>query len=96
MARLSHMPQQAIISALASCIDFYEWRGIPCARKMPTWPKRRPTPAEEANQQAFAYIMHLSKELPPFVVEVWRQMAQGTAFRWQDLLVRGYISGFTY
>lgn len=96
MVRLTQLPERDIIDKLSDAIDFYLWKGIAVARKMPTYTTRTPTPAEHQTQTDFAYINQLAKDIDPFVVSQWRRMATSTPYTWKDLLVRGYISGFPY
>lgn len=96
MARLTVMPQQAIIDGLAGKIDFYMYKGQAVARKWPYWKTRTPTLTEKAAQERFAYVNQVAKTLPQFVIEQYQRMAQGTPFSWKDLLVRSYISGIKY
>lgn len=93
MARLLKLPEQAIIDGFKGAIDFYVYKGIPCARKWPHWKPRQPTPAERANQEAFAYINKLAGSLPKATIDAFKAMAQGTPLTWKDLLVRGYMRG---
>jgi len=96
MAVLKKMPSLAMISMMAGTVDYYLWKGIPCARKWPHWPPRKPYPTEKANQDAFAHAMELTKTLPTFIIRQYKRMAAGTPFRWQDLFVRSYMSGIRY
>jgi len=96
MATLKAMPSKAVISMMAGTVDYYLWRGLPCARKWPRWPKRAPYPTEKANQDAFAHAMALTKTLPEFIIDQYKRMVAGTPYRWQDLFVRSYMSGIRY
>lgn len=94
MAKLTAMPEQAIVDGFKGTIDFYYWRGIPCARKWPHWPPREPTPREKANQDLFGYAAHLYSSLPAVIIEAFREMALGTPYTCRDLFMRSYISGW--
>ena len=96
MARLTALPEQAIIDKLKGVIDFYLWKGIPCARKWPYYRKREPTPLEKANQDAFAYCNAIAPFLPEYVKDQYKRMAQGTPLTWRDLWVRAYMQGIRY
>lgn len=93
MAVLRQMPQQAIISGFKGTIDFYLWKGIPCARKWPHWPKRVPYPQEKANQDRFAYAVHIWPLLSEYLREMYRQMTVGTDWTPRDIFMRCYLSG---
>lgn len=90
------MPSKAIIDGLKGKVDFYLFRKTPVARKWPVWHPRDPTPAEASNQQAFAYINRVAKDLPVFVIDQYKRMAESTPFTWKDLLVRAYMKGIDY
>jgi len=96
MAILTALPHLSIINGFRGVIDFYLWKGIPCARRWPRWKKRKPYPAEAANQQAFAYANKLWPTLPPYIRTQYITMAVGTPLRGQDIFVRAYMRGITY
>lgn len=93
MATLDRMPSQAIIDDLKGVIDFYYWKGIPCARRWPTWVKRTATTREKANQDAFTYAIMSYAELPPVVRQFYVEMAAGTNVTARDLFLRAYLKG---
>lgn len=93
MARLDALPEQAIISAMKGTVDYYLWRGIPCARMWPRWPKRDPHPDEKANQDAFAYVQSHLSLLPDYLIDQYKRMAVGTPWTWRDLLLSTYMKG---
>lgn len=96
MVVLTEMPNQAIIDGFKGVIDFYLWRGLPCARKWPVWRKRKPTPREKAAQDAFAEAMRATKTMPEYIIDQYRRMAEGTRWRWQDIFLRAYLTGTRY
>lgn len=96
MARLDNMPSMAIVAGFKGKIDFYQWKGVTCVRKWPDWPPRKPSPAEAVSQARFSYVMGISKQLPPYIIQQYKDMAAGTPYRWQDLLVRSYLTGMNY
>lgn len=96
MVRLGALPNQAIIGGFKGKIDFYLWKGIPCARRWPRWRKRKASPAEAAAQEAFAYINQMAAFIPTFIRAQYVRQVTGTPFSWKDLLVKAYISGITY
>lgn len=93
MAKLLRMPSQAIIDLFAGVIDFYLWKGIPCARAWPRYKPRTPSPIELANQQAFAYVNQQWASLDIAIKEQWNAMAGGTHLTGKDLSVRAYLKG---
>ncbi|GAH83489.1 unnamed protein product [marine sediment metagenome] len=96
MARLSSMPEEAIISAFKGVVDFYLWKGIPCARMWPHWPARDPHPDEKLNQDAFAYINTHLFSMPEFLLDQYKRMAASTPLTWKDLAVKAYMKGLNY
>lgn len=93
MARLLAMPAQAIVDGFKGVLDFYLWKGIACVRKWPYHPKRKPYPAEKANQDRFARGARAWDPLPEHVKVQYRRMAAGTAFTPRDLFMRLYLVG---
>lgn len=93
MATLDRMPQQAIVDYFRGVVDFYYWKGIPCARRWPHWTKRTATGREKANQDAFAYAIMSWSDLPPFVRQCFYDMTAGTGMTARDFFVRCYLKG---
>lgn len=96
MARLNAMPNKEIVDTFKGVIDFYLWKGIPCARSWPRYKPRQASPDEAAVQSDFSYINKLASQLPEDIIDQYKAMAVGTPFTWKDLLVRGYMGGFDY
>lgn len=96
MVRLKELPNRQTIDGFKGVIDFYLWKGIPCARKWPTHKPRAPYPLEHRNQQAFAYINRLWASLSPALKEAYNQMASGTPYTGKDLSVIAFMSGIDY
>jgi hypothetical protein len=84
MARVKHISQETI-KALAGIIDFYYWKGIPCARKWPDWTHFKPSPRQKASMEAFKKIRADLKKLQIEVVNLWRQSCIGKGNSWVDL-----------
>ena len=93
MAKLASMPQQAIVDAFKGTVDFYYYRGTPCARMWPTWHKRLPYPNEQANQNVFTYAARSWLELPEYVKLLFQDMAAGIGLNRRDLFMRCYLNG---
>ena len=96
MAKLTSMPEQAVIDAFKGYVDFYFWKGIPCARAWPYWPPRDPTPAEKANQDEFAYIVKLYNSIPANIIDRYRVLAVGTQYTCRDLFIKAFLVGIRY
>ena len=87
------LPEQAIISGFKGKIDFYLWKGVPCARKWPRSPGKRRSPAVEAQWQFFQKAVELWNELSQEVKDAYNTMAAGSGLSGRDLFTRGYLSG---
>lgn len=86
------MPEQAIIDYFKGTVDFYYWKGIPCARMWPHWPKRVASPLEKANRDAFGYAARMWGQLPEYIKEMYRQMAASTSVTCRDIFQRSYMN----
>lgn len=93
MAKITAMPNQAIIDGFKGTIDFYLYMGIPCARKWPVWRPREPHPDERVNQDDFTRINQAASSLPLEFITAYKAMAQGTPFTWKDFMVRSFMRG---
>lgn len=93
---LSKMPPQGMISMMAGVIDYYYWKGIPCARKWPSWKLKERSPSVQAQWVKFSYIMHFSRIILPKIKDLFTELAVGTTLTWRDHLVRSYIAGIDY
>lgn len=97
MAVLNAMPDVAVISGLKGKVDFYEWMGIPVARRWPRWTLTQRSPAVVAQQPAWAYASRLWGQLSPEVQAAYRVMAQSSGLSCRDIQIRSFLSGvFTY
>lgn len=96
MARLDKLPAQHIIDGFKGVVDFYEYKGIPCARMWPTWRPRKPTAIEKVAQDRFRYINQLTPQIQPIIRSAYQEMARRYYLTWKDWIVRGYLSGIHY
>lgn len=96
MVKLAALPEQAIIDEFKGYIDFYYWKGIPCARSWPHWPPREPTPAEKANQDEFAYVVKLYNTISAEIKESYVFTASGTQYTCRDLFIKAFLVGIRY
>ncbi|GAH45056.1 unnamed protein product, partial [marine sediment metagenome] len=55
LAKLTKLPEQAIIDGFKGKLDFYVHNTIPCVRKWPRSPGKRRSPAVEARWPIFAW-----------------------------------------
>lgn len=93
MAKIAQMPSQAIIDSFRGYLDFYKWCDLNIVRKWPRAPGRSRAPAVVAAQVPFAYVNQQASELPGYVIDTWKAMAQSGGLTWKDWMNRAYISG---
>lgn len=97
MVVLTRIPSQAIVSGFKGKVDFYVYRGTPCARSWPRSPGRRRAAAVEAQWPRFAEAARLWTQISPAVRDAYEKMASNTALTGRDLFTRGYLKGlYTY
>ncbi|GAH42548.1 unnamed protein product [marine sediment metagenome] len=93
MAKLTVMPQQAIIDGFKGSLDFYYWMGIPVVRAWPKSPGKARSPAVEAQWPLFTIAAQEWKKLSPIVQDAYRQLATNSGLTGRDMQVRAYITG---
>jgi len=93
MVKLAVMPSLAIIDGFKGKIDFYEYMGIPVARKWPRSPGHKRAPAVEAQWAAFSYVAGAWSLLSDEVQEAYRALAVGSGLSGRDLFSRSYLKG---
>jgi len=93
MAILNVKPEQAIIDGFKGKVDFYEWNGLPVARKWPRSPGHDRSPAVQATWPIFTAAVHAWPTLSPEIQQSYRDLAAGTTLSGRDLFIKGYIHG---
>lgn len=93
MAKLKKLPSTAIINGFKGTIDFYVWRGIPCARKWPSPPQGERSPGVQATWPAFSWAAHYWVYLPLSIKEAYNQLAVSTNMTGRDLFLKSFING---
>jgi len=93
MVRLLEMPPQDVIDGFKGTIDYYLWKGIPCARSWPVYHPRQPYPSERTNQEAFSTANHLWPTLDEASQQTYFDLATGTGLSPRDMFVRAYMKG---
>lgn len=74
----------ATIRKYKGLIDFYYWKGIPCARKWPDWSHPKLSAGQKASMAAFSQAMTDLKQVSPHVRETWKSLLFGKAPSWID------------
>lgn len=95
MAKVTVLPDRGIIDQFAGVLDFYTWMGIPCVRKWPVLHVTERTAAVRAMWPFFRYINQVAGTLPPYIVQQWQSMIEGSNLTWKDMINRAYL-GHTY
>jgi hypothetical protein len=93
MARLTNLPELAIINGFKGVIDFYVHDGIPCARRWPRSPSAPRAPAVQATWQVFKDGVSLWPTLSPAIQAFYNEMAVGTNMTGRDLFMQSYMIG---
>lgn len=94
MAKLTVLPELAIIDMMKGTIDYYVHDGIPCARKWPASPGHKRAPAVEAQWDAFSYATKLWNYQSEEIHQAYAETAAGTNLSGRDLSQKAYISGY--
>jgi len=87
VARLTALPSIDIIRGFKGTIDFYLWRGLPCARK---WPRRAPgrrTDAEIASSALFGEVSTNYRLLAPLALAAFQEAAKDQPRTARDLYI---------
>lgn len=77
-------------------VDFYLWKGIPVARRWPSWKLKGRAPAVQTYINLFKEAMELWPTLPQAVRLAYEDQARGSGLIGRDLWVRAYIKGLDY
>lgn len=94
MAKLTSMPELAVIDQLKGAIDFYLWLGIPVARRWPRSPGQRRAPSVEAQWNAFGWASSVWNSMPDIVREAYANTAIETDLTPRDLFTKSVISDY--
>lgn len=87
MARLKALPSLDIIHGFRGVIDFYMWRGIPCAR---AWPRFRPAnwgAPSRASAALFGLVIKAWAETGPFPKQLYAEEAADNPRTSRDVYV---------
>lgn len=96
MATLKVIPEQTIISMFRGLIDFYLWKGIPCARRWPRSPGKRRSPLLTPAIQRLAYASWLYAIATPPITQAYQSISSNTGLSNKDYWVRAYSKGIAY
>ncbi len=93
MAKLLEMPHQDIVAGYKGVIDFYLWKGIPCARAWPRSPGRERSPAVMAQWPSWTYASREWAQLSQAVQDAYHLLAQNSGLSARDMQMRAYLQG---
>jgi hypothetical protein len=89
MARVSHISLE-MVRKLRGIIDFYYWKGIPCARDWPTRKKPYSQTQLEA-REAFAVLQKDIQNMSMGIKLMWRAQARLFKRSWRDELTKRFF-----
>jgi len=84
MAKLERLPDAGTIVSCRGLVDFYLWKGVPCARR---WPKKSTQPrtaGEIASSELFTAAAVMTGAIAPVVMELYRSQMAGKGVTWVD------------
>lgn len=93
MAKLTALPEQAIISGFKGKLDFYVNNGVPCVRAWPRPPLQARTASVQAQWPAFSYASKEWSNLSLVVQNAYRHLASSSGLSGRDMQVRAYLTG---
>ena len=93
MAKLLAFPAQAIIDGFKGTIDFYVYRGIPCARAWPKSPGKARSPSVMAQWPVFSYASKEWNNLSQTVRDAYNTLATNSGLSGRDMFMRAYLTG---
>ncbi|GAI70901.1 unnamed protein product [marine sediment metagenome] len=89
MARLTALPAIEVIRGLKGIIDFYLWKGLPCARAWPRWRPARQSEASKAAALFFGAVVKSYSLLGDLPLAAYRHDAADQPRSARDLFVSG-------
>jgi len=87
MAKLLALPEQKIIQQFKGVVDFYEWKGIPVARKWPYTPRSHLSAGTRAQWADFAHVRTSYSNSTANIRNAAYWQATGTQLTAQDLYI---------
>lgn len=97
MAKLTALPEEAIISGFKGTLDYYLTMGIPVCRAWPRSPGKRRAAEVEAQWPVFASAARLWPTLSPEIQAAYNTMASGSTLTGRDMATKMYINAsFVY
>lgn len=86
MAKLAHLPDNIVIAATKGVLDWYVYRGVPCARTWPRRPAMPRSPASTASAAAFGAFAHAVTRTDPSLIALASERARTSEWTWKDLI----------
>ena len=93
MAKLTALPEQAIIDGFKGYVDFYVYMGIPVARAWPKSPGKQRTPAVMAQWPVWTYATREWNQLSGSVQAAYIKLATNSGLTGRDMQMRAYLQG---
>ena len=96
MVKLLEMPTEKKIDGFKKTVDFYFYKGIPCARMWPQLHITERAPSVRAQWPVFSYAAKEWNNLSPLIQGAYKTMAANSHLTGRDFFMRSYISGIDY
>jgi len=93
MAKLTALPELAIIDGFKGTIDYYVYMGIPCARAWPKSPGKWRSLSVMAQWPTFTYASREWNNLSLAVQRAYSVLATNSGLSSRDMQVRAYMTG---
>jgi len=93
MARLVILPNQGIIDGFKGTVDFYLWKGVPCARAWPRKPTKQRSAKVQQTWPAFSYAAKEWLNLTKIVQDAYIKLATNSGLTSREMQVRSYLTG---
>lgn len=84
--KLTTLPDTPTIVAFRGVVNFYLWKGIPCARAWPRKSTQPPTAGEITGQERFRAMVVYAGAIDEVQRSAWkRMMPEGVGVTWVDM-----------
>jgi len=93
MAKIGAIPARDIVDSFRGKLDFYTWCNLNIVRSWPRSPGRARNPLVMATGERFSYINKAVKDLPPNIVDAYKEPSLFGALSWKDFATRFYVNG---
>lgn len=93
MAKLTVLPDARTIVEAKGVVDFYYWKGIPCARKWPRKASYERSAAEQAGSARFTTVAKATTGISTVMKELWIGIGASEGTTWVDVFRNNGLGG---